>query len=120
LQVAILAVGFPAGIFFIVCEKYNRYIRFWAFQTVFVDAIFFLIQVICTIGIAASEHPGGWYWTNFIAMIMRWVIALFLSWHAYHGARTGILFKLPVLGQIALSQALNAASPPPTQTMQML
>ena len=42
-----------------------------------------------------------------VVTIIRFIIAAFLSWHAYHGARTGICFKLPVIGSIALSRALK-------------
>ena len=71
ITVAILYTGFLAGVFFVICEKYNRYIRFWAWQTIMVDAIWFLIYVILTIGMWSSNYPRDWCVAIVFCFVLR-------------------------------------------------
>mmetsp|Transcript_19302 Transcript_19302/g.33188 ORF Transcript_19302/g.33188 Transcript_19302/m.33188 type:complete len:163 (+) Transcript_19302:42-530(+) len=120
IAVVILMTGVLGGLFFVFAEKYNRFIRFWAYQTIFVFLPIFLVQVLLAFGMIFASDPRGWTTANFFFSLFHYCLAVFLAWHAYRGARTGVLFKVPVVGSIALARALNAGPPPTGARLQLL
>jgi uncharacterized membrane protein len=116
----ICLAGFLTSIFFVVLEKHNRYIRFWAYQAMLVHSLFFVIFFILIIGMMASVERG-WFISFWVFLVLQIIIGLLLAYQAYKGARTGYLFHLPAVGSAAAVFALNAAPPAnPNPKLQML
>jgi uncharacterized membrane protein len=84
------------AIIFLVAEPYNRnpYIKFHAWQNIFLCIAWFAIGVIGVIPIL------GWliFAVGSIALMIAWVLCLI-------NALQGKLFKLPVIGDLAAKQA---------------
>jgi len=118
--VALLAVmavqtGVIGCFFIIVFEQYNKYIKFWAWQMFFVSLPFYFAILICWIVTVSSSYPHGvsaYLAMSIIIFIYHFVIGIFLSFKAYRGARSGILFKVPVIGDFALGRARMCLLPP--------
>jgi len=80
-------LGFISGIFFLVTEKENKFVRFHAMQSVMVFLGITLLMMFPII---------GWTLSVFIAPLSL-VLCLFLMYKAYLGEK----FKLPVIGDLA-------------------
>jgi uncharacterized membrane protein len=84
------------AIIFLVAEPYNKnpYIKFHAWQNIFLCIAWFAIGVIGIIPIL------GWliFAVGSIALMIAWVLCLI-------NALQGKLFKLPVIGDLAAKQA---------------
>jgi uncharacterized membrane protein len=82
------------GIIFLVIEKENKFVRFHAWQSIFVFAAITIIQIIL------SFIPFiGW-----ILGIIVWIISVILWIVCMMQAYQGKLFKLPIVGNIAANQ----------------
>lgn len=92
---AALCYIFIIGLVFIFTEKKNKFVRFHAFQSVFLGVGWFLGSFI--LGIIPVL---GWIISPFfaIAMIVLWVYTIY---QAYLGKE----FRLPVIGDMAAEQA---------------
>ena len=84
------------AIIFLVIEPYNRnkFIRFHAFQCLFLAAVYIAAQIVCT------AIPLLWVILPFLYLgfVILWVL---LVVKAYGGQK----FKLPVIGDLAEKQA---------------
>ena len=98
-------VGFISGIFFLAVEPYksNRFVRFHAFQSIFLSAAW--IAVYVALGVFLNILPGmfwrlGWMLHSVVSLgfFCLWV---FLMYKAYNHEQ----FKLPVIGDLAAKQA---------------
>jgi uncharacterized membrane protein len=107
---AICVSGFLASLFFVVLEPHNRYIRFHSYQTMLVNVVFFLVFLILIIGVMA-DHVPGWMISLYVFLILQLIVGVVLAAHAYRGARSGFMNKLPIVGDAALKFAVNAAAP---------
>jgi uncharacterized membrane protein len=84
------------AIIFLVMEPYNRnkFIRFHAFQCLFMAAVYVAAQIICTV------IPLFWVILPFLYLgfVILWIL---LVVKAYGGQK----FKLPIIGDLAEKQA---------------
>ena len=85
------ALGFVSGIFFMLTEKENKFVRFHAMQSIMVFLGLTLLMMIPFL---------GWMLSVFIAPLSL-LLWLFLMYKAYQGEK----FKLPVIGDLAKQQA---------------
>ena len=83
-------LGFISGIFFLLTEKKNKFVRFHAMQSTITFGALFLISFIPIF---------GWILSVFIAPFSL-LFGLFLMYQAYQGEK----FKLPVIGDLAEKQ----------------
>jgi uncharacterized membrane protein len=97
-------LGFICGIIFLNLEPYRTkpYVRFHAWQSILFS--------MCWIGFSMVEHGTGLFflswlftWPVHLAMLIFWIILLV---KAYNGER----YKLPLLGNLAQTQAEKQAS----------
>jgi uncharacterized membrane protein len=107
---AICVSGFLVSLFFVVLEPHNRYIRFHSYQTMLVNVVFFLVFLILIIGMMA-DVARGWIISLYVFLILQLIVGVVLAAHAYRGARSGFMNKLPIVGDAALKFAVNAAAP---------
>ncbi len=98
-------MGFITGILFLVLEPYkrDRFVRFHAFQSIFLSAAWLAISI--ALEIALSVLPGVlWRLASLLLSLLSlavFVLAVFLMYKAY----TNVKFKLPVIGDLAEKQA---------------
>jgi len=87
-------LGFVSGIFFLLVEKENKFVRFHAMQSVAVSVALFVISTV-----AAMVPIIGWIVLLLLGpcAIVLWIV---MMWKAYSGE----LFKLPIVGDIAEKQ----------------
>ena len=86
-------LGFISGIFFLLTEKENKFVRFHAMQSVIVSLGLMLFMMIPVF---------GWMLSVFVAPLSI-ILGLFLMYKAYLGEK----FKLPIIGDLAEKQAEN-------------
>jgi uncharacterized membrane protein len=96
-------VGWIIAIVFLVAETYknDKFVRFHAFQSLFLAAACFLIGIV--LGIFAMIPFVGWIlglviWPIYLLAILA--LLLFLMYKAYSGER----FMLPFVGDLATKQ----------------
>jgi uncharacterized membrane protein len=93
---ALAYVTIIPSIIFLVMEPYNRnsFIKFHAWQNIFLCIFLFVLAVIGIIPIL------GWLvlFVGSIAALIFWVIAII-------NAYKGVMFKIPIIGNIAEKQA---------------
>jgi uncharacterized membrane protein len=87
--------GLVTGIIFLVIEKESKFVRFHAFQSILISAVYIILNMV--LGFLPII---GWLLTLLLAPIF-FILWLFLLYQAYQGN----LFKLPVIGDIAEEQA---------------
>lgn len=80
-------LGFVSGVFFLLTEKENKFVRFHAMQSVVVFLSMTLLMMIPFVGL-------------FIAPLSL-ILWLFLMYKAYQGEK----YKLPTIGDFAEKQA---------------
>ncbi len=87
------AFGLFSGIFLLIVERENRYIRFHAVQS----TVFFLGVTVATL--LLGSLPGGWLLTSLstAAVTVIWIILMIKAF-------TGQRYKLPYVGEIAAQQ----------------
>lgn len=85
------ALGFVSGIFFLLTEKENKFVRFHAMQS---TIVFLSLTFLITIPFL------GWILSVFIVPLSL-LLWLFLMYKAYQGEK----FELPVIGDLAEKQA---------------
>ena len=102
-------VGFITGIIFLVIEPYKRdpFVRFHAFQSIFLSAAYILVFIVwgivsgalffATLGVMWQILLAGWVLLR-LAFFVLW---LFMMYKAYNNER----YMLPVIGPLAASQA---------------
>ena len=82
------------GIIFLIIEKENKFVRFHAWQSIFIFAAITIIQIIL-----AFIPIVGW-----ILGIIVWILSVVLWAVCMMKAYRGELFKLPIVGKIAENQ----------------
>ncbi|QGR00186.1 hypothetical protein EHS13_20870 [Paenibacillus psychroresistens] len=87
--------GLVTGIIFLVIEKESKFVRFHAFQSILISAVYIILNMV--LGFLPII---GWLLTLLLAPIF-FILWLFLLYQAYQGN----LFKLPVIGDFAEEQA---------------
>lgn len=98
-------LGLITGIIFLVIEPHNknRFVRFHAFQSIFFHVAWIVLYIIYSVIVVALP------WSlHFIASLLYLVIGLggFLVWlFLMYKAYNNEMFKLPVVGDIAMKQA---------------
>jgi uncharacterized membrane protein len=104
--------GFIGAIFFLVIDPYrrNHFVRFHAFQSIFLSVAWIALYVL--LGIAFAILPGALWGVslmlNSLLSLAVFLLWLFLMYKAYSNER----FKLPVIGDLAERQAQQAESAP--------
>lgn len=87
--------GVISGVIFLVIEKENKFVRFHAFQSIMVTIAIMIVSM------GLSLIPVfGWVISLFISPL-AFILWLVLMFKAYKGE----VFKLPILGDMAASQA---------------
>jgi uncharacterized membrane protein len=101
-------LGFITGILFLVIEPYNknRFIRFHAFQSIFLSVAWFAVTVLQSVVSAVLMNISfgllgimGLLWT--VLWLGFLVVVVLMMVKAYQGER----FKLPLIGDLAEKQA---------------
>jgi uncharacterized membrane protein len=101
-------LGFITGILFLVIEPYNknRFIRFHAFQSIFLSVAWFALTVVQSVVSAVLMNISfgllgimGLLWT--VLWLGFLVVVVLMMVKAYQGER----FKLPIIGDLAEKQA---------------
>ena len=82
-------LGFVTGIFFLLTEKENEYIRFHAVQSTLVFGVLFILNFVPFLG--------------FFILPFALVLWIFLMYKAYSGEK----YKLPFIGDFAEQQLLK-------------
>jgi len=98
-------VGFITGIFFLVLDPYkrNQFVRFHAFQAIFLSVAWFAVYFVLAIFLAIVP---GILWRMVWLLHSLLDLGFFLLWlllmyEAYNKEE----FKLPVIGELAAKQA---------------
>ncbi len=115
------AIGYPIGILAIIClimEKENRFVKFHALQSILLHVaimvvgialgiIFMIIGIVLGVASAAANSSAGGGLAAIFGLLsfLVWIIILV----AYIGglimaavkAYNGVMFKLPILGNLA-------------------
>lgn len=86
-------LGCFSGLFFLMFETKNDYVRFNAWQSTLVGTGFFLLQAI--FGIA------GVSFMVWLLIIFQLIVIVFLAFMAYQRATSLERFKLPLIGVVA-------------------
>jgi uncharacterized membrane protein len=87
-------LGWVTGIVFFIMEKDNKLVRFHAMQSIITFGILFLASIIL------SFIPFvGWFF-GVLLSILTFVLWVVLMLKAYQG----VMFKLPIVGDIAEKQ----------------
>jgi uncharacterized membrane protein len=102
-------LGFITGIIFLVIEPYKRdpFVRFHAFQSIFLSAayiLFFIAWGIVSGAMFFASLGMMWQLVLLIWVLLRlgfFVLWLFMMYKAYNNER----FMLPIIGPLAASQA---------------
>jgi uncharacterized membrane protein len=109
---AAICGGCFGSLFFLFCESHNEYIRFYAWQSFLLSLPFFILETICY----AAGTDGGIVFGSIFSVI-HFCLVCILCYYGYQGARTGVLFKFPVIGDVAESQKGSPAFLPPPHAM---
>ena len=94
--------GWVTGIIFLILEKENKFIRFHAWQSIFVFGAFTVVSIVLSF-IPVIGWVVGW-----LLGIVAFVLWIVLMVKAYGGAK----YKLPISGDLAEKQVAGQASPP--------
>lgn len=86
------ALGWITGLFFLVTESSNRFVRFHAFQSVILFGGLSIAWLV-----SMSIPPIGWFLAFVVIPPVSAVLWLLLMFKAYQGER----FKVPFAGEIA-------------------
>ena len=92
---AAISYIFIVGLIFIFMEKKSKFVRFHAFQAVFFGVAWFVINFV--LGIIPVI---GWILLPLtsLALLVVWVYTIYKAY-------SGEMFKLPVIGDMAMQQA---------------
>lgn len=94
----LLCYLFPACIIFLIIEKKNRFIRFHAFQAIFVAVAVILVSAVL------SVIPFlGWIVLSLLSPATL-VLMIFMMYKAYNKE----MYKLPYVGDLAEKQVNNS------------
>ena len=93
-------LGWVSGIFFLICEKDNKVVRFHALQSVVWFGLLSAVQLVLSIlsGIPLLGLIFGLATSIIVTIIMLSGILLIVM------AATGRTFKMPIIGDIAWEQ----------------
>jgi uncharacterized membrane protein len=92
-------LGPLTGIFFLLTEKENKFVRFHAMQSTILFIGLFVLSVLLVVTlVAAPLIPVIW--------LGEFVLWIFLMFKAY----TGVMFKLPWVGEFADQQLKKMSS----------
>jgi uncharacterized membrane protein len=96
---------FIGGIIFLVLEPYknDRFVRFHAFQSVFLSVIFFIFWIFWNV-IMGALLGVGWFILSFIGGII-WLGVLLLWLFLMYKAYNNETFMIPFIGELAAKQA---------------
>ena len=85
-------LGWITGLFFLVTESHNRFVRFHAFQSVILFGSLSIAWFVFM-----SIPPIGWFLAFVVIPPLSAVLWLLLMFKAYQGEK----FKVPVAGEMA-------------------
>ena len=86
------ALGWVSGVFFLLTEPANSFVRFHAFQSVIVFGALSVAWFV-----AVSIYLVGWFFAFVVIPPLSLLLWLLLMFKAYQGQR----FKLPIAGDMA-------------------
>jgi uncharacterized membrane protein len=87
-------LGWVTGIIFLLIEKDNKFVRFHAWQSIFVFGAYTILALIF------GWIPFiGWVMT-YILGVLAFILWVFLMYKAYKGEQ----YKLPLVGDLAAKQ----------------
>lgn len=87
-------LGIFTGILFIILEKDNKFVRFHAFQSIFVSAFIMILSMVITM------IPFLGILIGFLITPLSFILWIVLLVKSYQGA----WFKLPFIGDLAEKQ----------------
>ena len=91
---------FFSGIFFLIAEKENKFVRFHALQS----TVWFLFLLVLTFVV------NLFWWIPLLGGLLAWIVRLvwLVSWiYLMYMAYKGATFKIPVLGDAVWNQIYN-------------
>lgn len=97
-------LGLITGIIFLVIEPHNKnpFVRFHAFQSIFFHVAWIVLWIVYSV--IAMAMPFGLHFIASLLFLIVWLggflVWLFLMYKAYNNE----MFKLPVIGDIAMKQ----------------
>ena len=98
-------IGFITGIFFLVVDPYksDRFVRFHAFQAIFLSVVWFALYFVFAIfsAILPSMLWRVMWMMDSVLGLAFFLLWVFLMYKAYNKEE----FKLPVIGDLAAKQA---------------
>ena len=98
--------GIIGGIVFIILEKRDRFVRFWAMQSIFFGAALFAFSIAVNIFLFILAHIIGYLLAHLLGLVFNivylgflavWIIMLIQSF-------SGKEWEIPVLGKMAREQ----------------
>jgi uncharacterized membrane protein len=101
-------VGLITGIVFLISEPYKRdkFVRFHAFQSIFLNAVVIVFGIVWSNIIAALVFSIGFFWGLFGLIGTLVYFAFFILWlFSMYKAYNKEMYKLPIIGEIAEKQA---------------
>ena len=109
------ALPLVGGIVFLILEKKNAFVRFWAMQSVFFGGFFMAVSILVNVAIFILAYIPilGWLigfllgiaWFGFMAgCFVVWVITIFKAF-------SNVEWEIPYLGKLARKQ-LAGGQPP--------
>lgn len=87
-------LGFVSGVFFLLTEKENKYVKFHAIQSILTSAALFVLAIV-----AAMVPFIGW-----LVLILLGPVSIILWIVLMYKAYMGEYFKLPFIGDICEKQ----------------
>ena len=104
------------GIVFLVLEKKNQFVRFWAMQSVFLGGLAIAVSIAFTVA-AFVFHFIPWIGSVLIGVIWLATVAFKIAWFVVYliaavKAFSGQEWELPWLGKLARKQLAQTDGPP--------
>jgi uncharacterized membrane protein len=102
-------LGLVTGILFLVIEpfKNDRFVRFHAFQSIFIHVVIIVLWIVCAIvGALLTAITHGLFIFILSPLSLLFLLAIFCLWlYLMYSAYQGKTFQLPVIGPLAAKQA---------------
>ena len=97
-------LGSLTGIFFLLTEKENKFVRFHAVQSLITFVVLYIIQIAVEPTSYYDSFYGTYSYTDStlygIVSIIIFILWILLMYKAYHGEK----YKLPIVGDFAEKQ----------------
>lgn len=90
------------GLIFFIMEKENKFVRFHAMQSIITFIALWVISIVLMVLPVVGVILGSILWA---VTVILWIVLMLKAYQ-------GVMFKLPIVGDIAEKQSKPAAPPP--------